>query len=96
MGADWKRKKVTGRARQLDRKGGGYVYNFPLENFAKSWCAMGGGISNFYDANMFDFESLRNGWLAAQGLNEDGEKDEPDKMTAEDLDQLYKDMGFKK
>ena len=50
---------------------------------------MGGNVTDFYSANMFDFDDLRASWMAMNGI-----KDEPTSsgMTAEQLDKLWADI----
>lgn len=72
--------RASGGTEERSRKNDRYE----LGEFKKSWIVMGGCLSDFYGASMWDFQSLRSAHCIKNGIDED-EKE----TTTEDLDDLY-------
>ena len=54
---------------------------------------MGLPSGDFWNLSMFEYQILRDSHFLKSGLTEDGEN--PDTMTADDLDNLYASVGDK-
>lgn len=84
-----RKKKLRSRASGENRPSERELSRWPIDQFEETWHFMGGELSAFNDASMYDFQVLRSSYNLKNGITEDAPQE---LTTTEDLDDLYSNL----
>ena len=88
---DWQHKKKANTEQSEHNEHDRLVTIFPVREFQKSSAIMGVRGFDFWTMCMYDYQNLVASHNLINGLTEDGT--DPNEITADVLDALYKEMG---